>query len=133
MKQKNHPSPKITADDYDPGIRAVVKLLQSRGWNTTDSGDGESKFDPESPYFAPDGAIPFPHVVVRLQEGDHLLERTLKLQSLLSSFDQDWNVELVWRPMDNIALVFCWLEKGAAEARFLEQFPGALGGDESAL
>ena len=41
----------------DPGIRAVVKLLNDNGFTTTDSGDGKTKTDMEC-------ALPFPNVVV---------------------------------------------------------------------
>lgn len=47
----------VDLDELDPGIRRVVALLNSRGWVTTDSGDGVTK-EP-----GPD-VIPMPHVVI---------------------------------------------------------------------
>lgn len=35
----------IDYDDLDPGIRELVKALRLNGFDTCDSGDGESKFD----------------------------------------------------------------------------------------
>jgi hypothetical protein len=53
----------------DPGIRRVVEWLRVHGFDTTDSGDGRSKFDPDSPYYWPDaessGVSRTPHVVIR--------------------------------------------------------------------
>lgn len=48
----------------DPGIRSVVMLLRSRGFETCDSGDGVSK--------APDGdcVIEHPHVFMRCEPGE---------------------------------------------------------------
>ena len=48
-------------DELDPGIRATVRLLNDRGFHTTDSGDGRSK--PQE-WFDTGDAIPYPHVVV---------------------------------------------------------------------
>lgn len=34
----------IDYDELDPGIRKTVRLLRAAGFDTTDSGDGQSKF-----------------------------------------------------------------------------------------
>ena len=48
--------------ELDPGIRRVVAMLRHFGFETTDSGDGVTKF--KDPSWDPDELIPFPHVVV---------------------------------------------------------------------
>jgi hypothetical protein len=56
----------LNIDELDPGIRRVVRWLREHGFETTDSGDGVSKWS-----LIQDGeALDFPHVfmVVRPEE-----------------------------------------------------------------
>lgn len=51
-------------DELDPGIRDLVRFLRERhGFNTTDSGDG-------SKAATMDCAMPFPHVVIKIDGDD---------------------------------------------------------------
>jgi len=47
----------IALNELDPGVRNFVGFLRSKGFNTTDSGDGESK--PEEARI-----MPWPHVFI---------------------------------------------------------------------
>ena len=53
-------------DDLDPGIALTVAWLNAKGFTTTDSGDGVSKFRPVEGYPNPKqgDALPFPHVAI---------------------------------------------------------------------
>jgi hypothetical protein len=51
-------------DDLDPGIRRTVLWLRKAGFDTTDSGDGVSKFKVAEPM---EGALDYPHVVCVLK------------------------------------------------------------------
>lgn len=57
----------IDYEQLDPGIRKVVRWLRENGFNTTDSGDGETKSD---------GARVFdmPHVAIRCTRRDLITE-----------------------------------------------------------
>ena len=59
----------------DPGIRKMVKWMRQLGYDTTDSGDGVSKFNklaahPNDPDEAPEGVIDTPHVIIQLDYGE---------------------------------------------------------------
>ncbi len=54
----------LDLDTLDPGIRRTVAWLRGLGFATTDSGDGVSKFKPDSPYFDGEGLCDFPHVAI---------------------------------------------------------------------
>lgn len=45
------PLPPEVFADLDPGVRETVRWLRERGFETVDSGDGRSKFQPDSPYY----------------------------------------------------------------------------------
>lgn len=101
--------------ELDPGIMNLVMALRASGWNTTDSGDGVSKRNPESPNYQPD-ALPFRHVVIRLDADDlgiadwlsshvvamHFVERAQLLQQQLDNYETNggWAVELTYWPCD---------------------------------
>lgn len=56
----------VPYDELDPGIRETVRWLNDHGFETTDSGDGLSKFDAEGEPMKgwEDCVMPFPHVVI---------------------------------------------------------------------
>lgn len=57
------PGAQTDLSNLDPGIRRTVGLINSWGFRTSDSGDGEYKFE----YSLDDEVtLPFPHVVVNL-------------------------------------------------------------------
>jgi hypothetical protein len=51
----------VAYDELDPGIRQVVRWLNDNGFDTTDSGDGKTKFVAENPM---ECAQPFPNVAI---------------------------------------------------------------------
>ncbi len=71
-----------TFEELDPGIRYTVLWLRSEGFDTTDSGDGESKLVGDDSY---PGALSFPHVVLSVPpsnlyaEADRLWERLIQI------------------------------------------------------
>lgn len=82
----------------DPGVRELVVWLRSLGFNTSDSGDGKSKF--EAGLTVEDGVLPFPHVNIDLSKEEESLEKQCdRLYALLaerigeSDGQHDWQVE----------------------------------------
>lgn len=71
-------------DTLDPGIRDTVAWLQVEGFQTSDSGDGVSKFSPESKYDVED-LIAFPHVII-MTAPEMLIDEARRLQRLLDRF-----------------------------------------------
>jgi len=63
-------------DDLDPGIRATVLWLRSQGFDTRDSGDGETKVG------AVECALEVPHVAI-VTTRDQLLDETDRLAGLV--------------------------------------------------
>lgn len=57
--------------DLDPGVRDLVIALNAAGFETTDSGDGKSKFVAAAPG---EEIIPFPHVAIRVRSNDLVKE-----------------------------------------------------------
>ena len=49
----------VPYEDLDPGIREVVRLLNTLGFHTSDSGDGVTKLQGDDPM---ECAMDFPHV-----------------------------------------------------------------------
>lgn len=94
----------------DPGVRALVAFLRSQGFETTDSGDGVTKFDDaeaagEEPM---DCALDYPNVFMRVGEGDNPVEEADHLLAVLRSVGADprpGEVELSYDPVDGIALL----------------------------
>lgn len=101
-------------DELDPGVADLVRELNRRGWRTTDSGDGVSKFDPDSPKHDPD-AIPFPHVAIRLEPDPTLLSSqglryvrlTHDIQLDLDEIAPGFLAEMTFSPRGKFAIVFC--------------------------
>lgn len=58
----------VSYEDLDPGIRETVRWLNQQGFITCDSGDGVSKFHPDSPWYAGEEtqAADVPHVIMRV-------------------------------------------------------------------
>jgi hypothetical protein len=74
----------IDFDALDPGIRAVVRWLRRNGFNTCDSGDGESKltrFDLEPADIA--CALTYPHVFMVVEPADMLVPEADRLRALV--------------------------------------------------
>jgi len=94
----------------DPGIANVVALLQQRGFETCDSGDGVSK--PAS-WYEPDErgvteAISYPHVVFRIEKKKMLAEATRALRLLRETYPtENWQVEATFYENSGAASVMC--------------------------
>lgn len=71
----------VPYEQLDPGIRKVVRWLNENGFETTDSGDGRSKFLGEDP---PCCAMNFPNVAITVPR-DRLVAEALRLEDLLRS------------------------------------------------
>jgi hypothetical protein len=85
------------SDDFDhaqldPGIFKIVLLLRAHGFVTTDSGDGVSKIGKM------DDVLPFPHVVVRLDDEATMIAETRRLGLLALELGDGWHVEMSWSP-----------------------------------
>ena len=71
-------------EELDPGIRGTVRWLNDRFFETTDSGDGFSKFkDDDFPKSRPE-LIPFPHVIM-VVPSIVLIDETDRLAELINS------------------------------------------------
>ena len=66
--------------EIDPGIRETVRWLRSHGFETTDSGDGISKFD--GPNFM-GCALEYPHVFMVLRNLETAFHEADRLHSIL--------------------------------------------------
>ena len=66
----------------DPGIARTVAWVRSKGYITTDSGDGKTKF--EKGWTEDDGVLLYPHVVISVRPDD-LITETRRLRSLLEA------------------------------------------------
>lgn len=74
----------LNYEELDPGIRELVRWLRSLGFDTCDSGDGESK--PQERRF-----LDFQHVFIIVKEPQNLIEECLRLQTMLK---RDHGIEL---------------------------------------
>ena len=88
--------------EIDPGVRRLVALLNERGFNTTDSGDGVSK-DPEARW------IEHPHVFIRCESPEHMIAQSYRVVDVLTEVGVRWdgaaNVEATWSPVDGVAII----------------------------
>jgi hypothetical protein len=79
----------------DAGIRDAVRLVRSHGFATTDSGDGRL----EGAKAEMEGALPFPHVVVRLDDAATMVAEATRLHHLVrTELGPEWYAELSWTP-----------------------------------
>lgn len=60
-----------------PGIRRTVAFLRSKGFETTDSGDGCSNMGMEC-------AMPFPNVAIRCPDSTNLVAESRRLRDILA-------------------------------------------------
>jgi hypothetical protein len=78
----------------DAGIRDAVRFVRSYGFVTTDSGDGRL----EGNKAEMEGALPFPHVVVQLDDTATMVAETERLSAIAAALGNDWRAELSWSP-----------------------------------
>lgn len=108
------PLPRSIYDALDPGIRDVVVLLRSNGFDTTDSGDGVSK--------PPEGRVfDFPHVAVVTSPALLVFEAE-RLAALLG---KPWKVEATWT-VGEVAVLFVFrpasIDRRASERLMREEW-----------
>ena len=118
------PETQLPALDYstlDPGVRETVKWLRAHGFNTTDSGDGYSKFEhhhcsgtDDDPCEVCDTCLDYPHVAMTVKP-EKLIAESKRLRSLLEDLmievyaeavGYDVAIEASYDPVSNIALIF---------------------------
>lgn len=100
------PLPDAVAAELDPGIRLVVRWLRENDFNTTDSGDGETKAD----MIAEGDALDLPHVVMTVPPS-RLIGEANRLRELLvagSDLEQESIVEASYNPRDGVATVILY-------------------------
>ena len=82
----------------DPGIRGIVRVLRYVGFNTVDSGDGETKlvagYDPAE-------ILPYPHVAIAT-EPEKMIKESYRLISCLG---KEWTINGTFNPRDETALI----------------------------
>lgn len=88
----------IDLKSLDPGIVSTVILLRAYGFETTDSGDGETK--PEEYR-----TIPGPHVVVQVPANDLVREADRLLDVLKTCKASISSIEASYSPLDGVALI----------------------------
>lgn len=76
----------IDYNDLDPGIRQTVHFLREQGFETSDSGDGVSKFDSDGqplPFWESIDLIPEAHVAI-ICAPENLISESQRLYTVLS-------------------------------------------------
>ena len=99
----------VDYEALDPGIRHVVEMLRDAGFDTSDSGDGETKVDA----LASGDALPYPHVfcigrLASLVTDAHLMQELL---------GDEWTVEASYSAKNQIVILAAWTEQQAAARR----------------
>jgi hypothetical protein len=84
----------IDYSQLDEGIRDAVRFVRSRGFVTTDSGDGRL----EGAKAEMADTLPFPHVVVQLDDTLTMVAETERLSVIAAELGPDWRAELSWSP-----------------------------------
>lgn len=91
--------PCLDYDQLDPGIRDTVALLRAAGFETSDSGDGESKSAED---YASGEAIPFPHVAARTTPQTMLVDA----ERMFALLGEPWQVEATYIASTGTAYLF---------------------------
>ena len=93
------PLPDDVVSALDPGVRDLVVALREQGFETTDSGDGESK---------PEGQrdLDYPHVFMVVPV-TRIAEEARRLQAWIDADGHfgGWVVEATYSPKDGVALL----------------------------
>ena len=93
------PLPESVVAGLDPGIADLVVVLRMQGFETTDSGDGESK-NPEHM------ELDYPHVMMVIPS-TNIVGESKRLQDWVDADRklQNWTVEASYSPKDDVALL----------------------------
>lgn len=98
------------SDELDPGITEVVRWLNQRHFDTTDSGDGVTK--PMNGWTEEDGILLVPHVFIQVSRGNLTAEadRLVRLLGFIgvkfSPIGGDGvHVQATYDPVDNSATI----------------------------
>jgi hypothetical protein len=83
--------------DLDPGIRDLVLRLRDAGFQTTDSGDGASKFEGDAMGCAEE----YPHVHMQTTP-DSLLSEAHRLHEL---FGDQGSIQATYDPANKVAVL----------------------------
>lgn len=97
-------------DELDPGIAATVLKLRAAGFETTDSGDGISKFKLG---IADETTIPFPHIAVQSSRFG-IIDDADRLHVFLKAhgLHDGAQIEATYDPADQSAiLLVTWTER----------------------
>lgn len=91
-------SPEVEAG-LDPGVRDLVVKLRQCGWDTCDSGDGESKFTVDDELAE---ALRYKHVICEIGPID-VFAAADQFEALCQQFtgSDKWYVELTYSTKDN--------------------------------
>lgn len=81
----------LNYEELDPGIRQLVRILNNRGFVTTDSGDGYSK-DEEARVFDQ------PHVCISLDSPDDIIPAADRLIEVMATY----GVEIVTQGPEDV-------------------------------
>lgn len=97
----------VDYEELDEGIRHVVRYLRGVGYDTTDSGDGLSKFAAGT---NDECTLRVPHVVVRLDRSHKRpIETARRLRDVLvGEFGKGWEVQASYDTKDGEALLFAY-------------------------
>lgn len=100
----------LNYDELDPGIVEVVRYLRQRGYDTTDSGDGLTKYQRGIAEEGDPCYMPVPHVVCLLTPNHrHLIASAGLLRVLLvGQFGEGWNVQASYDTKDGKTLLFAY-------------------------
>lgn len=92
--------------ELDPGIRETVRWLRAHGFDTCDSGDGETKDIDD------DCALDVPHVFMEVEpaeelkmEADRLVRLVDTLKLPMAIYEESVHIEATYDPVDGIALL----------------------------
>lgn len=97
----------VDYEALDPGIREVVRYLRGLGYDTTDSGDGESKlvdgYDPAC-------VLDVPHVAIawRLDLSDIISHARHLRDRLDCTFGAGWHVQASYDTKDHAVVLFAY-------------------------
>lgn len=108
--------PFVPPADLDPGIRDLVIALNAAGFETTDSGDGKSKFVSAAPG---EEIIPFPHVAIvvnkrrLVKESDRLRKwlRASRMPANQQGMAGHWYIEASYDPFVEDGMIFLGFQK----------------------
>lgn len=91
----------VTTDEIQPRMRRLVALLQSVGFQTTDSGDGVTNVEAGM-----EDALDFPHVFMTC-DSRKLVEEARRLLTIVRTWIRatEFQIECTYSPVDDTAVL----------------------------